>query len=70
MGASPEKKSCYLKAYGVWAGKPKGTEPDYNRCAERVYANGRFYSQQCSRPCGHGKGDAYCKQHAKAHPNE
>lgn len=28
----------------------------------------RFYRRTCGRPTGHGKGGAYCKQHAKQHP--
>lgn len=30
----------------------------------------RFYKRTCGRAAGHGKGGAYCLQHAKQHPAE
>lgn len=53
----------YLEKYGAWAGNPKGTKPNYNKCAESVADGYRF--KQCSRPNGHGPDCAFCKQHAK-----
>lgn len=52
--------------YGCWAGNPKGTAEDTERCIERVWPrfNG-MVSSQCSRKRGHGRGGLYCKQHAK-----
>lgn len=58
------KESHYKKAYGEWAGKPKGTNPDFNRCAKEIWEN--HISKQCSRACGHGPDGAYCKQHSNS----
>ena len=57
------KESHYPKAYGEWAGNPKGVKPDLNRCAKAVWSN--HINGQCARKCGHGPDAAYCKQHAK-----
>jgi hypothetical protein len=57
----------YQKAYGAWAGLPKGNPPDYSRCCEEVHSRDRwtkFY--QCTKPRGHGPDGAYCKQHDPA----
>ena len=60
--------SEYSKKYGSWCGTPQGTAPNYELCAESVFSN--YQSGQCARKRGHGKGEAYCKQHAMKHPTE
>lgn len=57
------------RTYGQWAGNPKGTSEDSNRCVQSVISawdqSCGYFSQQCSRKRGHGPDGEYCKQHAK-----
>lgn len=63
-------RANYHERYGVWSGKPKGSRPDYSKCAESVLRSGEWISHQCSRNRGHGPGRAYCRQHAKYYNNK
>lgn len=57
------------RIYGQWAGNPKGTPEDPDRCIAPVPGGARgIIYKQCSRKRGHGPGDLFCKQHARA-PN-
>jgi hypothetical protein len=56
------------RAYGEWAGNPRGTLENVTRCIEGVYSNGSYIESQCARPRGHGHDGLYCKQHAKRYP--
>jgi hypothetical protein len=52
--------------YNVWAGNPRGTQFNPERCAFERYSSDRFgMFYQCSRKPGHGPDSLYCKQHAK-----
>lgn len=69
--AYPTNRPNYNRSYGIWAGNPKGTRPDYTKCAHEVVTSLKWNeSHQCSRSCGHGPNGAFCKQHAKLHEVE
>ena len=42
------------RIYGEWAGDPKGTKEDPNRCIEEVWPEGHWNPYQCSRKRGFG----------------
>jgi hypothetical protein len=59
--------SLHKKAYGEWAGNPRGIPPDPTRCCEEVHERGRgIHFYQCSKPRGYGPEEAYCKIHDPA----
>lgn len=61
------KEDHYKAKYGDWAGNPNGHKPDYSRCCEEVYEQGRgMMTHQCARKAKHGPDGAYCKQHDPA----
>lgn len=62
------KLEHYSPCYGVWSEKPKGSRPNFTKCAASVDSKGGWgpVEHQCTRPCGHGPDGAYCKQHAKS----
>lgn len=47
------------RRYGIWGGRPAGTERDPDRCAEEIHAGHK--GQQCR----HGPGREYCAQHGR-----
>lgn len=62
-----EKSTLYKRAYGAWAGDPRGRVPDYSLCCEEVASRDRWaHFYQCSKKRGHGPDGAYCKQHDPA----
>lgn len=57
------------RRYGVWAGHTNGVPEDMTRCREAVPGAARgMINKQCSKPRGYGADAAYCKIHAKRHP--
>lgn len=55
-----------LRRYGQWAGSPKGTPEDTDRCIAEVPLDSHsILFKQCSRKRGHGALGLYCKQHSK-----
>jgi hypothetical protein len=57
----------YQKAYGNWAGNPKGSAPDFTLCCEEIWTRERWSRHhQCSKKRGYGPDKAYCKQHDPA----
>ena len=59
-----QKNERYRASYSNWAGNPRGSKPDYDRCCE-VVSDGVGLTKQCSRKRGYGPDNAYCKQHSK-----
>lgn len=54
------------RTYGEWAGNPKGSKEDPERCITEVWPQYRgWIPGQCARKRGHGPDGEYCKQHAK-----
>lgn len=53
------------RVYGEWAGNPKGTPEDKERCIKEVFPTDAWIPYQCRRKRGHGTGGLYCKQHGK-----
>lgn len=60
-----DNNSEYPNGYGAYWYKKY---PDYKRCAEAVGVGTEQH--QCLRKRGFGKDGAYCKQHAKRHPED
>ena len=59
-----ELTSLHKKAYGTWAGQPRGVPADPSRCCVSVYPNERGpIPHQCNRKRGFGPEGAYCRQH-------
>lgn len=56
--------------YNEWAGNPKGSPYNEERCAEEVWPRDRWVSYQCTRKNGYGPEGLYCKQHAKKSEGE
>ena len=51
------------RRYNAWAGSPKGTAYDPQRCAFEVHQLGSWLSKQCRSRPGSGPAALYCKQH-------
>lgn len=55
-----------MRAYGKWAGNPKGHAEDPTLCVVEVGGRERWHDfRQCSRRRGHGPDGSLCRQHAK-----
>lgn len=60
-------KTAHKQLYNQW-GYQRGIPADLTKCAAEIVDG--WHWKQCSRPCGHGHLDSYCKQHAKRHPKQ
>jgi hypothetical protein len=58
------------KRYGQWAGNPRGTAYNPEKCAHEVHSPDGWRWYQCSRKNGHGPDELFCKQHAKLYEKE
>lgn len=53
----------YKRAYGEWAGNPKGNVPVFTRCCANLHDRYHPGGYQCTRKRGYGPDGAYCKLH-------
>ena len=56
-----------MRHYGAWAGRPRGTKEDPNRCIVEVsdgVSRGFLYKQCANKRI---TGNGFCRQHANMH---
>ena len=53
------------RAYGSWAGSPKGFPEKADKCVVEVSSGDGWHYHQCTRKRGHGINKDMCAQHSE-----